>query len=187
MSTRSECIRRLPSSLWPIILVKIGSRQSNSLISYLLSGLKSLRPPSFAKESIIFSTPPNLSINLYEKTKKNNKKKTEILTRGRSWRRLKCDLFKLWRKLRLLIFTFISFFLHTENHLGCSEHNINLLYCCFLLYLLSWLQDNNRLFIHKLLQSTAKHDELHQGKIITPIISTWPFIISAHFITYCNF
>ena len=104
--TRSNYIRRQPFSLWPIILVKTGSRQSNSLISYLLLGLKPLRPPSFAQEVIIFSTPPNLSINLYGKTNKQ----TEILTRGRSWQRLKCDLFKLCRKLRLLIFTFISFF-----------------------------------------------------------------------------
>ena len=107
--TRSNYIRRQPFSLWPIILVKTGSRQSNSLISYLLLGLKPLRPPSFAQEVIIFSTPPNLSINLYGKTnKQTNKQKywrEEEVDKGS-----KCDLFKLCRKLRLLIFTFISFF-----------------------------------------------------------------------------
>ena len=115
--TRSNYIRRQPFSLWPIILVKTGSRQSNSLISYLLLGLKPLRPPSFAQEVIIFSTPPNLSINLYGKTNKQTNKQ-------KYWREEEVDKGSSVTYLNFVENSDCSsshsslFFLLTENHLG---------------------------------------------------------------------
>lgn len=154
---------------------------SSGSISYLLSGLEPLRPPSFDKEGILLLPLSNLPY-------KSIWERTEIQRSGRGLMKAQIWFIKILRKTQSAHLHCSSLYSsHRKSSkvvLGVTRKSKGSLLCCFIFHLFSGLQDNNHLFSQqtciKHLQS-IKYCESHRGKIFAPVPSTLLFIVSTYF------